>query len=838
MARLRRATRTASAETEQAVLRLLSLGAASLYLAGALAHRPTLGPMVYGTWGLIWLTSLGLLVLALSRPSGTPLHRGFAIAHDTAAISIGMVVGGAHGAPLFPLYFLVALGNGLRFGTGYLYLATSFALIGYSLVIVNSPYWLAQMPLSAGLTLGLAVLPIYVAILLQQQQARMELAERANRSRSTLLAELTEELREPLHGITGMSDLLRETPLNLEQREYTDAINRAAGRLAAVAGNLEDYSRIEAGQLECKDTDFDLHVLLNGMLRMLRPQAQAKDLQLNLQIDPEIPFQLRGDAAHLRQILANLVLDAVKRTRFGGITMGVRLHCLHGPNVELSFEIEATCSGLSASTLEQVAAHRDDAEAAAALPNRSGLSVAIARRLITILGGRIEPLTATQRGTLMVFQLPFGRQPHPVGNGPTLERTRVLLVADERSANLAHLQPWMRTWQAQVDLVDTASAAFLRAEAEARRGHAYHAVVIDKPLIDIDARQFARALKRMTHADSTALVLIAPQTLSDQHEVLREAGYTCVLSSPVDKRLLFNALHSAPMFTPGAGAQVVELRTRLNRRQERAKAHILVAEDNPSSQQFITRVLERAGHRVEAVHNGEEALDALELGHYDLVVINMNVSVMDGVQTIKLHRFLHPEQVHLPFVMLTSNATPEARMECEAAGIETFLSKPVEASRLLEVVDSALRKRPHSAAEPEPLRPRKAADADDLSAGPPVLNLANLEEIQGLGYGSEFFDELMRGFIRDGNHAIEKLEDALAREDYSDFRDAAQALKSNAGTIGAVKLYKCCQQPERMSRADCELMALQLASDIGTEFRRACSALIEYSKLLGNNASS
>lgn len=838
-AALRDRASASGGELEQALLRLLLIGVVGAYLGWAWGGPATLDPLWYAPAALVGLGALALLSAAWLRPRPSPTRRVLAIAHDTAAISIGLFIAGPFGAPLYPLYLLVTLGNGVRFGTGHLYLATSLSLIGYSLVIVNTPYWLSQLPLSIGLMLGLAVVPLYVALLLQRHHAKLERTETANRSRNRLLADITEELREPLHGITGMSDLLRETPLNQEQREYTDAISRSAGALVSMAGNLEDYARIERGQLESRLTDFDLHTLLNGVLRTLRPEAQTKSLYLNLHIDPEIPFQLHGDASHLRQILANLVFDAIQRTRLGGISMRVNLRRLQPRQVELEFEIEATCSALHAISMEHMDAHRDDSEAAATHPNRSGLAVAIARRLIVALHGSPEPLAATSRGTVMAFHLPLQRQQRAESeSGTSLERTRVLLVSDERSVNLSHLKEWLRSWHAQLDVVETASAAFVRAEVEARRGNAYHAVVIDKPLIDLDTRQFARALNRIALSAQTALILITPPEQTSRHEALRDAGYSCVLSSPVDKRLLFNALHSAPVFEPGHGAHVVELRSRMNRHRSATKAHILVAEDNPTSQKFIFRVLNGAGHEVELVNNGEEALDALEIGDYDLVIVDMHMPVMDGVQAVKLFRFIHPDRSQTPFVMLTANATTEARMECDAAGVDTFLSKPVDASRLLEVIDSLLeKKRTHSAStERGPARPRHPAGAQNQPVGPPVLNLASLDEVRNLGYGSDFFHELVQGFIRDGNGALEKMEDALGREDYADFRDAAQALKSNAGTIGAVKLYKCCQQPERMNRADFELMASQLASDIGMEFRRACSALIEYSKQLGNNA--
>lgn len=839
LGRLRDRRSALGTELEQALLRLLIVVAASVYLGWIVPRAPDTAPMLLAAAGLVWLAALGLLAMALLRPRPSAARRTFAIGCDTAAITVGLLIAGPLGPPLYPLYLLVALGNGLRFGPGPLYLATALSLLGFSVTASHSPYWSSQLPLSVGLLLGLALVPLYAATLLRYQRLRTERAEAAQQSHQLLLSDLTEELREPLHGITGMSDLLRETPLDQEQREYADAISRAAGTLMAMAGNLDDYARIERNQFDSSPIDFDLHTLLNGLLRTLRPRAQDKNLQMDLHVDPEMPYRLHGDAAHLRQILTNLVLDAVRLTRLGGVSVSASLHRDTDRQVQLRFEIEASCSTLAASNPTSLDPSPDAADAPLAPSSANGfrprLAVAIARRLIVAMGGTVEPVTATARGSLIAFQLPFERQQGDPERDTGLERTRVLVISDEGSENLSRLQEWLRLWHAQTDIVETASAAFMRAEIEARRGDAYHAVVIDKPLIDLDTRQFARALRRVSLSSQTALVLITPPEQVAHRDSLLEAGYTCVLSSPVDKRLLFNALHSAPVAEPGRGAsRVVELRSRMSPQHNAARARILIAEDNPTQQKFITRALNSAGHEVELVSNGEEALDALEVSDYDLVVIDMHLPVMDGVQAVKLFRFIHPDRTHMPFVMLTANTTADARMECEAAGIEHFVAKPVDAERLLGVVHELLQRA--KGAGPNTDRDVPRVRALTTGGDSPVLNLASLQEVQDLGYGSEFFHELVQGFIRDGNAALEKIEDAVSREDYADFRDASQALKGNAGTIGAVKLYKCCQQPERMSRPDFELMASQLASDIGTEFRRACSALIEYSKLLGNNA--
>lgn len=833
LAKLRNASSAPAQELEQAVLRVLIVAAASAYLLLAVGRDPGLAASLPLTVGMIWLGALALLLATTLSPQTSPPRHLFSILYDIAAISVGMQIAGPYGAPLYPLLLWVALGNGLRFGTIYLYVATSLGLVGFSLVVLSSPFWRNQVPLSIGLMLGLVFVPLYVALLLRRRDGDDALGGRSASNR--LLAHVTGELRSPLQGITGTSDLLRETSLNRLQRDYADTIGRCASSLVTLVDNVEDYLRIQRGQLQIHSAEFDLHHVLNGTLRTLRPQFEDFSVQLDLHVDPQTPFQLQGDAHRLRQILTNLITDTARKLGTGRIDLRVHPESLSDTRAELRFELAPHASGAGIAIWEPHAAAAEEGSAPAGGSQSMGLSDIVARQLIVEMGGDFEPDSDSESTATLRFRLPFDLL-GAASAAPTLDQARVLVIADERSPNMRQLKEWMRGWHVRFDLVETASAAFVRAEGEARRGDPYHAILVDKPLIDIDAHQFALAMRKAALAANTALMLIAPPETANRQQELYKAGYSALLPSPLDKRLLFNALHAAPELDATSSRHVIRLQSRMDRIRPSGRSRILVAEDNPTSQKFIARVLERAGHEVEVVHNGEEALDALEVGDYDLVVLDMHMPVMDGVQTVKLFRFIHPDRVRLPFVMLTANATPEARFECEAAGIETFLTKPIEATRLAETVNALLASRSHETLERDARRHRDRAPAVEGLEGPPVLNLATLQEVQNLGYGSDFFHELVQGFIRDGNGVLDKMEDALARHDYDDFRDAGHGLKGNAGSIGAVKLYKSCQQAERMSRDDYELMGAQLTNDIRTEFRRACSALIEYSKQLGNNA--
>ncbi len=824
---------------EQDILRVLLVSAASAYLLFSVPDHARSVALTLTAAAAI-LGALVLLAFGMFLPQQSIHRRMFTILFDTVAITGGMQLGGEAGAPLYLLYFVSAFGNGFRFGLPFLYVSTSLSLIGYPLVVMNSPFWLGHMALAVGFWVGLAALPVYVAIMLKRLHGVIRRSGRATREQARFLLEAGLELRPPLNQLLGASDLLRESSLSRGQREFADTICESANSAIAVLHNIVDYAAIAGGKFGLRTTEFDLHNVLNGAVRLLRDQADKRSVRLGLQIDPQTPYQLTGAPAQLRQVLSNLITNALAFARYGQLNVRVRPLYANDSGTMLRFEVEQHGNGEAARLLARLT-DRTKREATTISYDGTALRAVVAVELVKLMGGTIGVENQEADRSTVWFELPFGPSPAEGLSATSLQHTRVLLISDARSPNIGVVTGRLREWGVQFETNDSASGAFVRAESELRRGHAYHVIIVDKLLIDIDARQFARALRKVTSSTDTALVLITREDNDLEHGSLLEAGYSCLLSSPVDQKLLFNALHSAPVVERHGGERIVPLRPRIDRARTAARSRILVAEDNPTSQKFIARVLERAGHEVDLVHNGEEALDALECGDYNLVMLDMHMPVMDGVQTAKLYRFIYPNN-SLPFVMLTANATTEAKLECESAGIETFLTKPIEASRLLEIIERILER--HSGGDPselrtdrDPVRQRERPATNEVFDGAPVLNLASLQEVESLGRGSDFFHELIQGFIRDGNGLLEKMQESLSREDYADFRDASHALKGNAGSIGAVKLYKSCLQVERMSRADFELLGVQTLIDIRGDFRQACAALIEYSKKLGNNAS-
>ncbi len=835
----RKARNCPGRELEQAIIRILIVCAVFVYLLSShssITTREFLDLLVFCSSFL--LISVLIFAAIVVYPYKLVARRGVSIVVDMTAISSAMYLVGDAGAPLYPLYLWVTFGNGFRFGNPYLFASSSLSLIGFSIVIASVPFWHRHIALSLGLLFALLVLPLYVSTLLRRLKEAITRAEEASKAKSQFLANMSHELRTPLNGIIGMSNLLKETPLNFEQQEFAETINYSVYTLLSLIENILDISKIEAGKLVIEEADFDLHTLLNGTCRMLRGQAEEKGLQLQLHIAPEVPFLLQGDSHHLRQVLINLIGNSIKFTEAGQVDVRAAILRDEANVVRLRFEVQDTGIGMSEAALARIFESFTQADDSTTRRyGGTGLGTTIAKQLVESMGGVIGVESTQGKGSNFWFDIPFTKQTVTAEPFRNLENARVLLVSDN-GENHAALMGQLNGWGVATTVVSSASEAFRDIGAMLKRGTPYHVVLVNKPLIDIDAEQFANGLRAKSILNNIALIYSANGLDKAVTSRLLQVGYSCVLPVPVDKTLLFNALHAAPLMEDQSEKQVIHLGARYAQQKKKRQLSILIAEDNPINQKVIAKILEREGHQADMVANGEEALDCLESKYYDVVIADLQMPVMGGIQTAKLFRFMYPENKQLPFIILTANATTEAMKECEEAGIDAYLTKPVEPRKLLEVIASVTDAARSAPARKSPVVVRSAGFSQESSGNEgqnPVLNKASLKELEELGYGSDFLLDLIQGFIAGGETLVEEMESAYEKRDYTAFRDVAHALKGNAGSVGASSLYKACYSAERIDRNEYDAQGKVLVRAVRDEFERAGSALNEYSKQMESN---
>ncbi|MDT3705962.1 MAG: ATP-binding protein [Thiobacillus sp.] len=737
-------------------------------------------------------TGIALLIAALSLISlkASPLRRFIAMSLDYATCSFLLTYTGEAGSPLLVVYLWVTLGNGFRYGVTYLYAATAMAITGFLLVLVYSSYWTNHMSIGMAFLLSMIAVPLYSASLLKQIHAAIQRERKANLAKSNFLATMSHELRTPLNGVIGVADLLTESKLDREQKEFAQIIRASGNTLLELIDNVLDISRIEAGRIGTTAEDFDLHRLVNGIVALMEKQAQGKGLVLAAHIAPQTPFHLHGDARHLRQILINLLGNAIKFTEYGRVDAYIR-PVGQGQPQRLRFEVADT--GIGIAEAAQARIFDSFTQADPSVTRRfggSGLGTTIAKQLVETLGGEIGLNSRVGEGTTFWFELPFALQAVPAaasGEQHFDAPMRVAILAGSELA--ARIQTVIRAWDAETVMVDNTARLAAELAACMSGGTPLGAVVVERSMLPGDPAAFVHLLRDDPSLVALPIILIESDPgstpLLRDIELLRE-GYASVLRTPVNTTLLFNAIHA--VISHDMPYNVVSLADRFPPQSGQASPlRILVAEDNPVNQRVIRGLLEHAGHQTFLAHDGEEALAMLESGDhaYHLAIIDMHMPLLSGPEVIQRWRFM--ERGHLPVIMLTADARPEAKLVCEDAGADTFLTKPINSRELMETI---ARLAGQQAQAPVAATVSPAAQAAELEE-------SVLDDLAQMG-GRDFVGDLLSSFEEESGRLMLGIERALETQDYGQWHDQLHMLKGGASDIGASQLALRCTEAERV----------------------------------------
>jgi two-component system, sensor histidine kinase RpfC len=809
-------------EHEQAIVRLVVGALIVVYLLpGAVARH--LEPTILVMLGYLVVSAMILLHI-LARPGESPTRRMLGALADLATLSWVMAFLGDTAAPLFLVYVWVTLANGFRFGQRYLLASLAMSVVGFCIVLWSSDFWQQNISIGYGLLTGFIALSLYVRSLVTKLFDALARAEAANQAKRRFISVVSHEMRTPLNAIIGMADLLRDTSLSREQADMLQTLRGSSRVMLGLVDDVLDFSKIEAGKVVLEKTDFDIHALVNSTCRIVAAQATAKGVEFVVSIMPEVPPAVRGDPNYLRQALINLAGNAVKFTERGSVTVHVSAAAETEASVRLKFSIRDTGIGIAPEAQTRIFESFTQADQSTTRRfGGTGLGTAIAKQLVGLMGGKIGLESAVGLGSTFWFELTLEKQLERAGAGSgELAGARIMLVGfplPEREA----LEQALNGWGATPVAVATIEQGVTRLVAEISLAKPYHSALLYNAGQDL---KLAQRFRRAAPDPAPPTVLAVPREADVQRFEALSSGFAAVLELPFEKRQLFNVLHSV-----AARDDVREGVVRLQdyaRRSAAKKLRVLAADDNPVNREVISKILERAGHTVTMVNDGEQALDALESERFDIVLLDRNMPGMGGAETLQALRLMTRGRERLPVIMLSADVTLEAKRDALEAGADAFLPKPIEALKLLDEIQLLAAPKAAEGAAPEP----QALPTPRLA--PPAVveavNLQTLGDLEELSSSAAFIEKLVGVFIADNAALLERIEQSVAGRNYQELRALLHAMKGSSVSMGTDRLTRACTDLGRLSDSELRLKAAGLVRTLSEEFSAARGGLESYLK--------
>jgi signal transduction histidine kinase/DNA-binding response OmpR family regulator/HPt (histidine-containing phosphotransfer) domain-containing protein len=677
-----------------------------------------------------------------------------------------------------------------------------------------------------------------VSVRTEQLEKAKNAAEAASRAKSAFLATMSHEIRTPMNGVLGMTEMLLETSLSETQRNYTKLVKRSGEHLLVIINDILDFSKIEAGKLTVEYINFNLWDLLDDIHTVYTPQADGKGIALHFDIANDIPVAICGDPNRLRQIMANLLGNAIKFTEQGRIIARVRVASEDSQAVTLRFEVHDTGIGISREARSRIFEAFSQADDSTTRKfGGTGLGLAISKQLVELMGGSIGVDNALTQGSVFWFTVSFDkRRVDPDAPGApqhTIEGMRVLIVDQQHNSRVG-LELHLAAWQVASDSAASADEALERLAVAARAGRPYDAAILDMELEGTSALLLASCIKADPTTRATRLLILSPERLAADPVQRREAGVAYQLIKPARAGDLFACLATRPRGATAPAPQFVPPPPLPSASGRGRPRRVLLAEDNPVNIEVAKAMLESLGLDAHCAKNGDEALKAVRAGDYDAVLMDCQMPVMDGFAATAAIRHEESEAGRarvLPIIAITANALQGDREACLAAGMDDYLSKPFTQQELAAVIGRwvalPLAATVHHGEEP-PRLPPESVEVIQRD----VINRVALDNIRALSQerGDALVQKVIAAYVDDTPQHLQTLRQAIAGLDTGSVRKVAHSLKSASANIGAQKLAQLCKEMEHLGRADTTEGAACILTDMEQEFqavRHSLSAILE-----------
>ena len=661
-----------------------------------------------------------------------------------------------------------------------------------------------------------------------------EAAEDASRAKSQFLAKMSHEIRTPMNGILGMADILLQGSLPGDQRRSVEIVRRSGDALLEIINDILDFSRIEAGRMELDNAPFDLGGIVEEVMELLAEHAHSKGIELASQVEPEIPAVLRGDPGRLRQILVNLVGNAVKFTERGEVVVRASLDSMDGDALAVRFSVRDTGVGIPREALEKIFSSFTQADGSTTRKfGGTGLGLTISRQLVELMGGTIRVESEPGRGSDFIFTVRLREAAEsdlaPSAPRPDLKGLKVLVVDDNRT-NREILEKQLYVWGMRSRGAGGGVEALSLLRAAGSERAPFDLAILDYHMPDIDGLQLAGMIKSEASLSGIRLIMLSSVGIRGDGRKARETGVSGYLTKPVRRDVLYESITAVMGIPdPASGGTLVTRHTVAGARKK-IDGRILLVEDNLVNQEVTLGMLSVHGCRADVAGNGREALDAIAAGEYDLVLMDCMMPVMDGYEATRTLRAREKETggKRLTVVALTANAMEGDSDSCLAVGMDDYLSKPFTIGRLGDMLAKWL----STAGKPGPVwadeAPPETAAAEKPQVSP--IDRKVHDEIRALeGEGNRgLLERIINLYLTAAPGLVEGILSAAEKGDTESLLRAAHTLKSSSANVGATGLSGLCRKIEGMTRAGEPIAAGDpLLSNFEGEHRSVLEALTD-----------